>query len=200
MIKAGSSEIALPTRVIAENDRTLPHAAASADHAARLEDLAGHIELVWRFACRMGLAQSEAEDIAQESFVLAASKVDAIVPGKERSYLLSVAMNKIRRERIRNRRQEELTSEPEAPATERPDELVDDERQRRLLDATLATLDDDLRVVFILHEIEEHTMAEIAQLVGVPAGTVASRLRRAREQWRRAVDRARRSGSVRSHA
>jgi RNA polymerase sigma-70 factor (ECF subfamily) len=42
----------------------------------------------------------------------------------------------------------------------------------------------DLRTVFVLFEIEEITMAEIAALTGLPSGTVASRLRRAREEFR----------------
>jgi RNA polymerase sigma-70 factor (ECF subfamily) len=41
----------------------------------------------------------------------------------------------------------------------------------------------DLRVVFVLYEIEELKMAEIATVVGIPQGTVASRLRRGRAHF-----------------
>jgi RNA polymerase sigma-70 factor (ECF subfamily) len=47
----------------------------------------------------------------------------------------------------------------------------------------------DLRVVFTLHELEEMSMSEIAELVGIPAGTVASRLRRARQDFEAIVAR-----------
>ena len=47
----------------------------------------------------------------------------------------------------------------------------------------LAGLTDELRSVFVLYEIEGQTMSEIAELLGMPVGTVASRLRRAREQF-----------------
>jgi RNA polymerase sigma-70 factor (ECF subfamily) len=38
----------------------------------------------------------------------------------------------------------------------------------------------DLRAVFVLHELEEQTIADIATILGIPPGTAASRLRRAR--------------------
>jgi RNA polymerase sigma-70 factor (ECF subfamily) len=47
----------------------------------------------------------------------------------------------------------------------------------------LDELEDDLRSVFILAELEEMTMASISKIIGVPAGTVASRLRRARSEF-----------------
>jgi RNA polymerase sigma-70 factor (ECF subfamily) len=49
----------------------------------------------------------------------------------------------------------------------------------------------ELRAVFVLYEIEELTMAEIAEAVGIPPGTAASRLRRARESFHAIVRRLR---------
>ena len=49
----------------------------------------------------------------------------------------------------------------------------------------------DLRTVFVLFELEELTMAEIAELLGLAPGTVASRLRRARQDYGAAVHRLR---------
>jgi RNA polymerase sigma-70 factor, ECF subfamily len=61
-----------------------------------------------------------------------------------------------------------------------PDELVDRDRARAALDAILAAMPLELRAVFVLYELEQLTMAEIAALLELPPGTVASRLRRAR--------------------
>lgn len=58
-----------------------------------------------------------------------------------------------------------------------------------MLDAVLATLTDERREVFVLYELEGLTGAEIAEHLGVPAGTVASRLRRARADFEAAVAR-----------
>lgn len=64
-----------------------------------------------------------------------------------------------------------------------PDSLLEQKRRLELLDRILEELPDDTLPVFVLSEIEGLTMAEIARLLAIPAGTVASRLRRAREQF-----------------
>lgn len=168
---------------------------ASAENAGvGAEDLAAHLDFLWRFACRMGMGTATAEDLAHEAFVIALSRAHAIVPGKERSYLLSIVVNMLRRERTRRNRHEELTEEPAAREDDAPDRALDDKRARELLDRALDALDDDLRAVFVLHEIEEETMADIAQMLDLAPGTVASRLRRAREEWKRATERLKREG------
>ncbi len=65
-----------------------------------------------------------------------------------------------------------------------PDELVEQKRRVALLDAVLAEMPDDLREAFVLFEIEELTAPEVASALRVPLGTVASRVRRAREELR----------------
>ena len=165
---------------------------SSSDASSRAEDLASHLDFLWRFACRMGVASASAEDIAHEAYVIALSRIDTIVPGKERSYLLSDVVNMVRRDRKRGARHEPLDREPEAPGGEAPDLVLDEKRARELLDRSLDALDEELRVVFVLHDLEEETMATIAQLLDLPAGTVASRLRRAREDWKRATERLKR--------
>ena len=59
--------------------------------------------------------------------------------------------------------------------------MLDRARARALLDEILEAMPLELRAVFTLFELEQLTMAQIAPLLGVPQGTVASRLRRARE-------------------
>jgi RNA polymerase sigma-70 factor (ECF subfamily) len=58
---------------------------------------------------------------------------------------------------------------------------------RELLDKILDSMEDDLREVFLLYEFEEMSMIEIAGALGIPQGTVASRLRRARSVFRERV-------------
>jgi len=53
-----------------------------------------------------------------------------------------------------------------------------------MLDRVLSDMDGDLRTVFVLYEFEELSMAEIADALSIPRGTVASRLRRARGDFR----------------
>jgi RNA polymerase sigma-70 factor (ECF subfamily) len=68
-----------------------------------------------------------------------------------------------------------------------PDELSDQKRARELLNRVLEDMTLELRTVFILFELEGLRSPEIAEMVGVPLGTVASRLRRAREAFRELV-------------
>jgi len=71
----------------------------------------------------------------------------------------------------------------------RADDMLDQRRARALLDEALAMLPMELRVVFTLHELEEMSMSEIAELAGIAPGTVASRLRRARQDFETIVAR-----------
>jgi RNA polymerase sigma-70 factor (ECF subfamily) len=61
---------------------------------------------------------------------------------------------------------------------------MEQRRARHLLDEILDGLELDVRTVFVLFELEELTAPEISELLGIPIGTVASRLRRAREDFR----------------
>ena len=63
------------------------------------------------------------------------------------------------------------------------DEQLDAARTRAVLDGLLAQMPIELRTVFVLYEIEEMTMAEMATMLELPPGTVASRLRRSRERF-----------------
>ena len=68
-----------------------------------------------------------------------------------------------------------------------PEDLSDQRRARELLDRVLDEMHVDLRAVFIAYEFEELTMVEIAEALGLPQGTVASRLRRARAEFQERV-------------
>jgi len=62
-------------------------------------------------------------------------------------------------------------------------------QERATLDEILASIPEERRAVFVLFELEELTVTEIAELLGLPFGTVATRLRRARQEFQAAVAR-----------
>jgi len=66
-----------------------------------------------------------------------------------------------------------------------PDEIADQKRARQLLDSLLERMDPDTREVLVLFEVEEFAIAEIAEILSIPIGTVGSRLFRAREEFQR---------------
>jgi RNA polymerase sigma-70 factor (ECF subfamily) len=74
---------------------------------------------------------------------------------------------------------------PDGGAT--PEQIADRKQLRQMLDRILSSFHPDLRTVFSLYEIEELSMVEIAAALGIPQGTVASRLCRARAEFRQQV-------------
>ena len=162
---------------------------------ARLRQLAiEHYDFVWRTLRRLGVTPPETDDAAQRVFLALAQKLPSVQVGKERSFVFGVAMRvaaNVRRDRATARRREV----PEIDADASPSHDVTAEaalahaEERATLDEILARIPEERRIAFVLFELEELTLAEISELLGVPQGTVTSRVKRAREEFRAAVAR-----------
>jgi RNA polymerase sigma-70 factor (ECF subfamily) len=154
------------------------------------------IGFVWRVLRRLGLPKPDADDATQQVFLVASRKFAELEPGKERSFLYGTAVRIAANLRRGLQRRRETPADSElldAVADARlPDELVEQRRARALLDELLEALPDELGRILVLAEIEELTVAAIAELEGIPAGTAASRLRRAREAFRKLLEQQRR--------
>lgn len=161
--------------------------APAADDARLRRMLDDSFDFVWRSLRRFGLTGDLADDAAQQVFLVASRKLHEIRPESERSFLYGTAMrvaSDVRRSAVHRR--EIAHADPAGDQIDpRPgaEELIDQRRARALLDDVLDAMDDDLRAVFVLFELEELPTAEIAGLLAIPPGTVASRLRRAREEF-----------------
>jgi len=145
-----------------------------------------HFAYVWRLCRRLGLPEADADDAAQQVFITASRRVADIRPGSERAFLYGVAVNaaaKWRETRARRREEPETELERMEAALPSAEELLDRRNARVLLDALLDAMPLELRIVFVLYEIEQQTAPEIAEALEIPLGTVASRLRRAREDF-----------------
>lgn len=149
-----------------------------------------HHELVWRTLRRLGLGPELAADATQQAFLIAAERLDDIRQGSERAFLFGTALRLARTAYRAGRRwQLEDDMDHRADAGSKLEELVDRRRAVELADRVLAQMDPTLLTVFVLFEIEGLSTPEIAELVGVPLGTAASRLRRARDAFRAAASR-----------
>ena len=146
-------------------------------------------DFVFRSLRRSGLDVGSAEDAAQQVFLIAAKKLPQILSGKERAFLYATAMNVAAdmRRKMSRRGETELSDEQleelEATASTPslpPDDAIDQQRARELLDEVLAAMPEHLRDVFVLSELEEMSAPEVAVCLAIPTGTVASRLARAR--------------------
>jgi RNA polymerase sigma-70 factor (ECF subfamily) len=136
-----------------------------------------HHATVWRALRRRGLTAEAAEDATQETFLLAAERLGDIDPDSERSFLIATAL------RVAH------TLGRKTVGRDAGDKRAD----MQLCDLVLSKVDADLVEVFVLYEIEGLTSPEIAELLQIPLGSVASRLRRARAQFRAAAARVERS-------
>jgi RNA polymerase sigma-70 factor (ECF subfamily) len=154
------------------------------------------IDFVWRQLRRLGLSRADADDATQQVFLVASRRRDELVAGKERSFLygtaVRVAANARRALSRRREVAEERGSEPPldaaVPSEMLPDAMLERRRARALLDALLGQLPAELSRVLVLAEVEQLTTAAIAELEGIPAGTAASRLRRARAAFRELLE------------
>jgi RNA polymerase sigma-70 factor, ECF subfamily len=161
--------------------------------SARLTRVAQeHLDFVWRCLRRFGVPAADADDAAQQVFLVAADKLADVPVERERAFLFAtaarIAANARRSIRRRQSAYDSLSQAPEEP-TASQDELSDQLRARALLDQVMADMPDDLREVFVLFEIEEISIQDIATTLDIPIGTVGSRLRRARQAFQQAVTR-----------
>ena len=150
-------------------------------------------DFIWRSLRGLGVPAANADDAAQQVFLVAAQKLDLIAVGSERSFLFSTARGiaaNVRRARMRSREvlDEDALEEP-LDSSPDPEQLAARKQAREVLERILDGLSDELRTVFVLYELEGLTTAHMADLLGVPMGTVASRLRRAREEFQSAAKR-----------
>jgi RNA polymerase sigma-70 factor, ECF subfamily len=148
-----------------------------------------HLDFVWRSLRRLGVRDADCDDGCQRVWMVLARHQEHVVPSKERSFVFSVVLriaSEMRRGESRQGRWEELDdASQQSPAGETSDPERCYERRRGLekLDALLSTMSFELRDVFVMFELEGFSSVEIAQQLGVSRGTVASRLRLARESF-----------------
>jgi RNA polymerase sigma-70 factor (ECF subfamily) len=149
------------------------------------------IDFVWRSLRRSGLSATDADDATQQVFLVASRRSAELVPGKERSFLYGTARRIAANARRAIQRRREAPDEliPVATADTTPaDGLLEQRRARALLDELLAQLPPELARVLVLCEVERLTLGEIAELEGIPSGTAASRVRRARAAFREQLE------------
>ncbi len=156
-----------------------------------------YFDVIWRSLRGLGVPSASLDDAAQQVFWIAAQKLDAIELGSERPFLFQtargIAANQHRaRSRSRELHDENALAAHIDPAPS-PEQVASSREARLFLAQFLDKLPDDIRCVFMLFELEGMTMAEIAEMLDAPTGTVASRLRRAREEFQSAAKRFRAS-------
>jgi len=161
---------------------------APPDRHARLRSIVDDTyRLVARTLRKNGVRGSELDDEVQRTYIVVSNRLADVEQGAERSFVRQVAHNRASHARRSYGRRREILSDTvpesaESPGT--PEDLAARKQMLAVLDAVVAGMDESLRSTFVLHEIEEMNLSEIAVLLRIPRGTVASRLRRARAYLR----------------
>jgi RNA polymerase sigma-70 factor (ECF subfamily) len=159
-------------------------AGANAERGRLERIVRDNYDIIWRLARRWGLSAADADDVAQRTIVVAGRRLQEIETGRERAFLCRTALhlaNKVRGSLQRRREESVEDWEEHLGTVPDPEQLLVERRARAKLDTILDQLPEPLRAVFVLFEIELLTQIEVAEVLGIPQGTVASRLRRARE-------------------
>jgi RNA polymerase sigma-70 factor, ECF subfamily len=162
-----------------------------------------NFDAAWQFARRLGVRPNDIEDTVQQVFLVVAERLDTIEPGRERSFVFGITLRVVHKLRYTRATRPLVVGEPpEAVApSPTPEDLAHRKSERERIERILGELPHRLREVFVLYELERLSVPETAELLRVAEGTVASRLSRARDEFRRLVRREetiRRAGSRRS--
>lgn len=150
-----------------------------------------YFELLWRLALRLGVPPALVDDVVQEAFITAERRAGDIADGSARNFLIQTTVKLSANCRRRQSHQQQLLapltvhSEPSPTA----EQLLAGKQLRQALELLLEQLPAEQRQVFVLYELEGHTAPEIAELLELPLGTVASRLGRARDKFSKALER-----------
>ena len=129
-----------------------------------------------------------AEDAAQEAFFSAYRNLDRFSGPSFRAWLTRIGINAARdilRKRARRPSEpypewEDDSWQPPAPSSDGPEQVSLAGQQRAALGKAMAAITDDQRTAIILYDVQGYDYGEIAELTGVSAGSVMSRIHRGR--------------------
>jgi RNA polymerase sigma-70 factor (ECF subfamily) len=161
------------------------------DREAARELIRIHHGAVFGYLRRLGADAAQAEDLTQETYTKAWSSIAGLRrEASLRAWLLTIARNQYL-QLVRRRRGDESpmddAPEPADPAPAADGTLAGQQRDERL-HGEVDRLEPALRETVALHYFQELSLREVAAVLGVPAGTVKSRLARALDALRRALE------------
>ncbi len=138
---------------------------------------------VWRVLARLGIPAGSVEDLVHDVFLTAHRKWNDYDPGRPaRAWLFGIAYRLAADHRALKRHHHEVSDDDAAAEVAAPTASSMDHRDAiKVLDVALVRMSDDARAVFVMHELEERTVPEIAELMGTPVPTAYTRLRSARQ-------------------
>jgi RNA polymerase sigma-70 factor (ECF subfamily) len=145
-----------------------------------------HARYLWRSLLALGVRQGDVDDVCQEVLLIVHRRLPDFDGRALRSWLYAICL-RVASEYRRSARVRREVCVAEVPDTVALDGPLEDVRQRELWERLLKgldLLDDDKRAAFVLYELEELTVREVAEVMGCPLQTAYSRLHAARAHMR----------------
>jgi RNA polymerase sigma-70 factor (ECF subfamily) len=143
---------------------------------------------LFNFACWLTADRAAAEDLVQETYAKALRGFSSFEAGTNfRAWMHRILRNSFLTSRAGLKATVSLDEEdaaPEPATTETPESILLARREQDAIRAALAALPVHYREVVLLCDVEQMSYQEISQALGIPAGTVMSRLSRARKAMR----------------
>jgi RNA polymerase sigma-70 factor (ECF subfamily) len=139
---------------------------------------------VWRVVAPLGVREADLEDVCQEVFLVVHRRLGTFAgQSSVRTWVCGICFRVASeyRRRASNRREQPVAELPERAIPALQIEAIDHQRALLWLDGVLDTLDDDKRAAFVLFEIEEMPMTDVAEALGCPLPTAYARLYAARK-------------------
>jgi len=170
-------------------------AAQQGDTAAFNRLVLQYQDLAYSVAYRIMSDPDAAADATQEAFISAYRGLARFRGGSFKAWLMRIVTNACYDELRRRKRhpqdslealyvKDPMPASPLNPHLESPEEYVQRQELSHLLQAGIALLPDEQRTALVLSDVQGFSYAEIAEVMGVPRGTVKSRLHRARARLR----------------
>ena len=175
---------------VVTSDAELYRAWAAGDRAAGATLIDRNLAAVSRFFANKTVATTEHDDLVAMTFERCARSLGGFRgEGSFRGYLLGIALNVLRDELRKRPPHPAFGSVSFADLGPSPSRIAAERDEQRLLLAGLRAIPLDYQLVLELHFFEELSREEAATVLGIPPGTVASRLRRGRELLAAAIER-----------
>ena len=173
------------------NDRSLADRARHGDLGAFEELMHARIDAIYRLSYAIVGDEADARDATQETFIAAWRRIRELRdPERFDAWLQRIAVNSARmtlRARGRRRVREIPAGDVAALASAADRRRRPSAPTRDLLGAALDRIPTDQRTILVLHHLEGHGVAELAEILGIPVGTVKSRLHTARRALQEAL-------------
>ena len=162
------------------------------------EEAMAHIDALFGYAMTLTRSKTDAEDLVQETYVRAARAAPQLAPESNLKSWLFVVMRNAWLNQLRHHNSGPLFVHLEDEATVSSDSRSEENAnpqiiyfkkvERNLVRQAIENLPDQYREIVVLRDIEGFSYHEIATVLECPAGTVMSRLARAREKLRQLLD------------